>query len=698
MFKRILILVLTLPLLVNAQILTPVKWSTETKDLGNNEFEVLLHAQIDEGWHMYSQQHPDDGIGIPATIEFEKNDKYELIGKTTEIGKLVDAYSELFMQQEKFYENKVTFKQKVKLNTNNSTTIKFSSETQVCDDEKCLPPDWQEHTITVIPQKAKEEKLEKISSKAEETQENTTALENDSQNEASDSSQTVATELIESQNDVILTAAEPVQSDGTMDFDKDLWKIFLAGVGGGLIALVMPCVFPMIPLTVSLFTKQSSKQGSGISKALIYGVSIIVIFVSLAALATLLLGPSALNEFSTNPWINLAFFAVFIIFAISFFGAFEITLPSSWANFTDKQADKGGYIGIFFMAFTLVIISFSCTLPIIGGLAAQAATTGNYFSLIVGSLGFSITLAIPFVLFAIFPSWLSSLPKSGGWMNTIKVCIGFLELAFAFKFLSNADLVWQLHYLEREVFLAIWIAIFGTMGVYLLGKFRMALDSPVESLGISRLFFAILTFSFVLYMLPGLWGAPVKLLSGLTPPIHYAESPEGVGKASINNATNTANSGLLKGQKYGPHQIPAFLDLEDALQHSKEVNKPILIDFTGHACANCRRVEENVWSNHRVKNLLINDVILVSLYVDERTLLPEEEQVHSEVLGRKLKTIGNKWTAFQIEKYKNNAQPYYLIVDADLNNYNEPMGANLNVDEYLNWMEKGIANYNANKQ
>ena len=688
MLKRTLLLLFFLPLLASAQILTPVKWSTETKDLGNNEFEILLHAKLDEGWHMYSQDHPNDGIGVPATIEFEKSNAYELIGETTEIGKLIDAYSELFMQQEKFYENKVSFKQKVKVTSGEAVKVKFSSETQVCDAEKCLAPDWLEHSVTLIPKKT--EKPEEPQKENQEVE----LVKTETEQEPIDSIQIENENPEETQTVAVITADDSTPTDDFPENEMSLWAIFLAGVGGGLIALVMPCIFPMIPLTVSLFTKQKS---GGISKALIYGLSIVLIFVFLATVVTWLFGPSALNEFSTNPWINLVFFTIFVIFAISFFGAFEITLPSSWANFTDKQADKGGYIGIFFMALTLVIISFSCTLPIIGGLAAQAVTTGNYYALIIGSLGFSVTLAIPFVLFAIFPSWISTLPKSGGWMNTVKVVIGFLELAFAFKFLSNADLVWQLHLLEREVFLAIWIAIFGLMGVYLLGKFRMSMDSPVQSIGVSRLFFAILTFSFVLYMLPGMWGAPVKLLSGLTPPIHYAESPNGVGKA----ATGTANSnsgGLVKGQKHGPHQIPAFLDLEDALNYSKEIGKPVLIDFTGHACANCRRVEENVWSDPRVKNLLLNEVILVSLYVDERTHLPEEEQVYSEALGRNLKTIGNKWTAFQIDKYKNNAQPYYLIVDADLVEYNSPMGANLNVNEYLTWMEKGIAGFHSKKK
>lgn len=701
MIKKTLYILLFLPFLVGAQVLTPVKWSTETKDLGNNEFEILLHAKMDAGWHMYSQQHPDDGIGIPATIEFESNPNVQLIGKTVEVGKLIDAYSELFMQQEKFYEGKVTFKQKVKLKDAKETTVKFSSETQVCDDEKCLPPDWQEFTAKLTPKKVEEKPAAEEESKATTEEENQD--EDDEEDVANIDTDTEESDSLKLALDEGSTgtdtsvSAEPETTEPSESKGKtSLWSIFLLGISGGLIALVMPCIFPMIPLTVSLFTKQSKDRSSGIMKALIYGLSIVVIFISVAALATKLIGPSALNEFATNPWINIGFFIIFMIFAISFFGAFELTLPASWANYTDKKADKGGYIGIFFMAFTLVIISFSCTLPIIGGLAAQAASTGSYYGLIVGSLGFSVTLAIPFVLFAIFPSWISNLPKSGGWMNTVKVCIGFLELAFAFKFLSNADLVWQLHLLEREMFLAIWIAIFGLMGLYLLGKFRMALDSPESPLSISRLFFAILTFVFVIYMIPGMWGAPVKMLSGLTPPIHYAESPHGVGKAALGVSSNSENGGgLLKGQKYGPHQIPAFLDLQDAIDHSKEVNKPILIDFTGHACANCRRVEENVWSDPRVKELILNEVILVSLYVDERTELPIEEQIYSETLGRTLKTVGNKWTVFQIEKYQNNAQPYYLVVDDVLNEFNEPMGAELNIDTYLAWLTKGIEGYKA---
>ncbi|HLV23968.1 MAG TPA: cytochrome c biogenesis protein CcdA [Moheibacter sp.] len=698
MKKRTLFFLLFVPFLLNAQVLTPVKWSTETKDLGNNEYEVLLHAKIDAGWHMYSQQHPGDGIGVPATITFEENANVQTIGKTQEIGKLLDKYSELFMQQEKYYENKVTFKQKVKLKNPKETTVKFSAETQVCDAEKCLPPDWQDFSVKITPKVPEKEDVTENNTE-EKKEENPETPVVTVTEEIQDSLNIVQNELNESKDSLSITSnnnietAIPIEKDSKEN--KGLWEIFILGVGGGLLALVMPCIFPMIPLTVSLFTKQSKSRSQGIVKALIYGLSIVVIFVALACLATLIFGASALNEFSTNPWVNIAFFVIFVFFAISFFGAFEIALPASWANYTDKQADRGGYIGIFFMAFTLVIISFSCTLPIIGSLATQASTTGNYYALIVGSLGFSVTLAIPFVLFAIFPSWINSLPRSGGWMNTVKVSLGFIELAFAFKFLSNADLVWQAHMLEREVFLAIWIAIFGLMGLYLLGKFRLPHDSPEDRIGIPRLFFSILTFTFVMYMIPGMWGAPVNILSGLTPPIQYAESPNGVGKESLSVGNAGAANELIKGQKYGPHQIPAFLDMADAIEHSKKVKKPIMIDFTGHACANCRKVEERVWSNPEVKNLLINEVVLVSLYVDERTELPKEEQIYSEALGRNLKTVGNKWTAFEIEKYQNNAQPYYIIVDENLNNYNEPLGAIYDVNEYLKWMKKGINGYKA---
>lgn len=692
MVKQALFLLFLWPIFSVAQILTPVKWTSEVKDLGDGQYEILANAKIDKDWHMYSQQHPATGIGVPATVTFDANSNVELVGKTKEIGKLIDRYSEMFQQDEKLYENKVSFSQKIKLKNPKDTPIKFNIEFQVCDHEKCLAPDIKEFTVNVKPKLDTKKEEENALSKDEDTVKNDVAATSiDTANSTPQIVENIAKDTTTSQ---LTTAPNPETEDAnkTDKEGKGLWGIFLLGVSGGLLALVMPCIFPMIPLTVSLFTKQSQDRGQGIMKALIYGISIVLIFVVLAVLATFLFGASALNEFSTNPWVNIAFFAIFIFFAISFFGAFEIALPASWANYTDKQADKGGYIGIFFMAFTLVIISFSCTLPIIGSLATQASMTGNYYALIVGSLGFSLTLAIPFVLFAIFPSWINSLPKSGGWMNTVKVSLGFIELAFAFKFLSNADLVWQAHFLEREVFLAIWIGIFGVMGIYLLGKFRLELDSPEDRIGVPRMFFAILIFGFVMYMIPGMWGAPVKFLSGLTPPVQYAESPNGLGGGQIISG-GTESGGLVKGQHMGPHNIPAFLDLDEAIAYSNTVNKPVMIDFTGHACANCRKVEERVWSDPKVKESLMNDVVLVSLYVDERTELPKEQQIFSETLGRELKTVGNKWTVYQIEKYQNNAQPYYVIIDQNRKNYNEPIGALYDVNEYLAWMKKGIDGY-----
>src|SRR5690606_24925361 len=379
MMKKILFFLLVLPFLANAQVLTPVKWNTGTKDLGNNEYEISLKATIDEGWHMYSQKHPADGIGIPATITFEENPNVKLIGEVTETGNLLDKYSELFQQQEKYYEHNVTFKQKVKLKNPKETTVKFSAETQVCDAEKCLPPDWLDFSVKITPKIATKEEPkedEKVEEEPEEIIEETAAVEEENTVTA-DSVQTDSVANVEAKDSIsqATTSIEKESNSGDKKKDKSLWEIFILGVGGGLLALVMPCIFPMIPLTVSLFTKQSKSRSEGIAKALTYGLSIVVIFVALACLATLIFGASALNEFSTNPWVNIAFFVIFVFFAISFFGAFEIALPASWANYTDKQADKGGYIGIFFMAFTLVIISFSCTLPIIGSLATQASRT-----------------------------------------------------------------------------------------------------------------------------------------------------------------------------------------------------------------------------------------------------------------------------------------------------------------------------------
>lgn len=687
MLKKLWILFL-FPILVNAQLFSPAKWSSSVKEVGQNEFEIEVTGKIDKGWHLYSSKHPDGGIGIPASAAFKPAANAKLVGGVREIGKRIDKYSQIFEQDEKYFENQVKFVQKVKVTGDKPVNISYTIEFQMCDAERCLPPDETSGSVKLTPTAQVEETKEEL--KIEETV-------------AEIKDTVVEKEIVQDTIEVDSVAAVPATQDSIKKVDESLLadnekhdngliKIFSLGFLGGLAALLMPCIFPMIPLTVSMFTKQSKSKGEGVGKAFIYGLSIIVIYVALGLLATVIFGPSVLNEMSTNPWVNLAFFVIFIVFAISFFGAFELTLPSKWVNAADKGADKGGLIGIFFMAFTLALVSFSCTGPIIGSLLVQATQGGNYYSLIVGMLGFSLALAIPFTLFAMFPGWLNSMPKSGGWLNTIKVSLGFIELAFALKFLSNADLVWQMNWLPREIFLAFWIAIFIFLGLYLLGKFRLELDSPVQTIGVPRMLFALLSITFAIYMIPGLWGGPLKLLSGLTPPMTYSESPrgfhEGVGGGQATAKFDDPN------MVAGPHGIPAFKDFEQGAAYATKVNKPILLDFTGHACANCRKVEERVWSDERVKKMLTEDFVLVSLYVDEQTPLPKEEQVFSKHLNnRTLKTVGNKWTAFEIEHFNANAQPYYIVVDKDLNRYSKPLEAELDIEVYLKWLQDGIVKY-----
>lgn len=687
MLKKLWILFL-FPILVNAQLFSPAKWSSSVKEVGQNEFEIEVTGKIDRGWHLYSMKHPDGGIGIPASASFKPAANAKLIGGTREVGKRIDKYSQIFEQDEKYYENQVKFVQKVKVSGDKPVNVSYTIEFQMCDAERCLPPDETSGTIKLTPS-AKVEETKEEAKPADATEAKDTVAVNEI---TQDSVQEDSTAVVVATQDTIKKVDDSLLADNEKK-DNGLLKIFSLGFLGGLAALLMPCIFPMIPLTVSMFTKQSKSKGEGVGKAFIYGLSIIVIYVALGLLATVIFGPSVLNEMSTNPWVNLTFFAIFIVFAISFFGAFELTLPSKWVNAADKGADKGGLIGIFFMAFTLALVSFSCTGPIIGSLLVQATQGGNYYSLIVGMFGFSLALAIPFTLFAMFPGWLNSMPKSGGWLNTIKVSLGFIELAFALKFLSNADLVWQMNWLPREIFLAFWIAIFIFLGLYLLGKFRLELDSPVQTIGVPRMLFALVSISFAIYMIPGLWGGPLKLLSGLTPPMTYSEAPrgfhEGVGGGQATAKFDDPN------MVAGPHGIPAFKDFDQAAAYATKVGKPMLLDFTGHACANCRKVEERVWSDERVKKILAEDVVLVSLYVDEAKELPEDQKVFSKALDRNLKTVGNKWTSFEIEHFNANAQPYYILVDKDLNRFSKPLEAELDVEVYLKWLQDGIAKYKA---
>ena len=689
MLKKLWILFL-FPILVNAQLFSPAKWSSSVKEVGQNEFEIEVSGKIDKGWHLYSSKHPDGGIGIPANATFKAAPNSKLVGSFREVGKRIDKYSQIFEQDEKYFENQVKFVQKVKVTGDKPVNVNYTIEFQMCDAERCLPPDETSGTVKLTPSVKTDDKTEVTEEKAEEDSQKivdsvaTTTVSSDSINQ--DSTATT----VSSVQDTVKKIDDSLLADNEKK-DNGLWKIFSLGFLGGLAALLMPCIFPMIPLTVSMFTKQSKSKGEGIGKAFVYGLSIIVIYVLLGLLATVTFGPSVLNEMSTNPWVNLAFFVVFVIFAISFFGAFELTLPSKWINAADKGADKGGLIGIFFMAFTLALVSFSCTGPIIGSLLVQATQGGNYYSLMIGMFGFSLALAIPFTLFAMFPGWLNSMPKSGGWLNTIKVSLGFIELAFALKFLSNADLVWQMNWVPREIFLAFWIAIFFLLGLYLLGKFRLELDGPTQTIGVPRLFFAIFSFTFVVYMIPGLWGAPLKYLSGLTPPMTYSESPRGFheGAGGGGAVAKFDDPNMVA----GPHGIPSFKDFDQGAAYATKVGKPILLDFTGHACANCRKVEERVWSDERVKKILTEDVVLISLYVDEAKELPEDQKVFSKALGRNLKTVGNKWTSFEIEHFNANAQPYYILVDKDLKRFSKPLEAELDVEVYLKWLQDGIAKY-----
>ncbi len=514
---------------------------------------------------------------------------------------------------------------------------------------------------------------------------------------ASDSMMAVPDDIAftDGQDSTGVAAAEPGDAGDTGE-PRTLWGIFIAGIVGGFAAFLMPCIYPMVPLTVSFFTKQSGTRAKGIVNALLYGLFIIVIYVALGMVVTLIFGASALNEAASSAWFNLAFFLIIIVFAISFLGAFEITLPSRFVNKMDEKSNKGGLLGLFFMAFTLSLVSFSCTGPIIGYLLVEAVSKGSLLGPAMGMLGFSVALAIPFMLFAVFPSLLKEMPRSGGWLNTVKVSLGFLELALAFKFLSNVDLAYHWGLLDREVFLAIWIVIFGLFGLYLLGKLKFAHDSDLSYIGIPRLFFAIAILSFTVYMIPGLWGAPLKALSAWLPPSPTQDF--NLHQVGLSGHAPQASASVVK--KYGdkfhaPHGIDAFYDYEQALDYSKQVGKPVLLDFTGWSCVNCRKMEESVWPDPQVLRRLKEDYILVSLYVDDRTELAPEEQYVSAFSGKKVRRVGQQWSDLQASRFGTNAQPYYVIVDGDGKQLVPAEAYNEDIQNYINFLDSGLAAYRA---
>lgn len=649
---------------VNAQVLSPVKWTTKIEKVSETEFNLIANGKIEEGWHVFSQFTPDGG-SLPMVLSFKDvKGNYELVGKAKE-SPYQKVYSDVFEVDEYIFEDKVTVTQKVKITNPKTTKIKLNLEYQVCK-EACINDN--KDLVFNIPA---------VSSVVETSVSQDTIAEADSQ---------FSTVIDTATTENTIKQAEPKVTEPIKD-EKSLWTIFFIAFVSGFAALLMPCIFPMIPMTVSFFTKQSKSKAEGIRNAIIYGLSIIAIYVILGSLITGIFGAEALNELSTSVAFNIIFFVLLVVFALSFLGAFEIMLPSSWATKIDSKADKGGFVGIIFMALALAVVSFSCTGPIVGTLLVESASKGG-IAPIVGMLGFSLAIALPFMLFAMFPGWLNSLPKSGGWLNTVKVSLGFLELAFAFKFLSNADLVLQKHLLERELFIAIWIAIFGAWALYLFGKYMLPHDyEKADKIGVGRLIMAIVVTTFTFYMIPGLWGAPLKILSGLTPPIHYAESTNGFG------SSNSNKSELPEHAHFGPHGIIAFEDYDLGLAYAKKVNKPVLLDFTGDACANCRKMEDNVWSDPEVLKVLKNDVVLISLYCDRKIDLPKDKQYVSKTTGKEVVTIGNKWTDFQITRYKSNSQPLYVILDADGKDLSKPIAFTFDKQEYKKWLEDGIAAY-----
>jgi len=638
MNRGLIIVIIFLNSIVSAQIFNPVSWQFSQKKINENQIELNFKADIDEPWHMYSQYVEDEMIATKFT--FRTNDTYSLEGPTTE-GIAIEKYDPIQEMVVKFFNNEVVFKQIINITSSDDFLVSGEVYFMVCDSVQCLPPEWLEFSFN-----------------------------------------------IEGINNQIIDKSDSITSS------KSIWTLFFLAFLSGFAALLTPCVFPMIPMTVSFFTKQSKTKMQGIINAIIYGVSIIIIYVALGVGVSSIFGADSLNNMATNVYFNIGFFLLLLIFGASFLGAFEIQLPSSWTDKSVKAEGSGGLIGIFFMAFTLALVSFSCTGPIVGTLLVEAAT-GGFKGPIIGMLGFSLAIALPFALFAAFPGWLNSLPQSGGWLNSVKVTLGFLEIALAFKFLSNADLVLQTHLLERELFIAIWIVIFGLLTMYLLGFLKFAHDADIKHLSVTRFSIALLTGTLTIYMIPGLWGAPLKIINAFPPPMQYSESPYGLG--GIKSDKLDSEIYKIKGTHPGPQGISVFHDYDEGVAYAKNIGKPILLDFTGHACVNCRKMEEQVWSDPIVKDILINDVVLISLYVDERIKLSDTEQYETTMAGKlkKVRTTGDKWMVLQANKYGTNSQPYYVML-----NHNEiPLLENANYQDYgtvelfADWLKRGLKKF-----
>ena len=654
-FCWLLTAILAMPVL--AQIQEPVKFNSELKRISETEAEIVLNAVIEKGWHVYSTELGDDGP-ISATFNVDNISGAEVNGKLFPQGNEIEEMDPIFGMKVRFFESKATFVQKIKI-TDEKFSIKGYLEYGACNDENCLPPTSVDFEFSGTANVAS------ISA----GNDNKTVEDNAPSAIALTPLKIGATDKIDYWKPVI----NELNSFGEHTGEESMsWiYIFLTGLAGGLLALFTPCVWPIIPMTVSFFLKRTKDKKKGIRDAWTYGASIVVIYLTLGLAITLIFGSSALNALSTNAVFNILFCLMLLVFAASFFGAFEITLPSKWSNAVDSKAEQTtGLLSIFLMAFTLSLVSFSCTGPIIGFLLVEVSTTGSVVAPAIGMLGFAIALALPFTLFALFPSWLKSMPKSGGWMNVIKVTLGFLELAFALKFLSVADLAYGWRILDRETFLALWIVIFALLGMYLLGKIKFPHDDDEQKVSVPRFFLALISLSFAVYMVPGLWGAPLKAVSAFAPPMH------------------TQDFNLYKNEVHAK-----FTDYEAGMEHARANNKPVMLDFTGYGCVNCRKMELAVWTDQNVSKLLTEDYVLITLYVDDKTKLPEPIKVTENGKERTLRTIGDKWSYLQRSKFGANAQPFYVLVD----NEGMPLNKSYSYDEdiklYIDFLETGLKNY-----
>ena len=674
-----------------------IKWSFSVEKIDESHAYIVAKAKLIDGWHVYSVNHDPnkaDLTGYPTTFSFKKSSDYKIIGSLND-GMKPEIHKDV-LGVSLFFEKSASFKQKIEVLNESPFSISFEYSFQICDDNGCLFPPDQEGSVKI------EGYTIKSAEKSVESQSALKMKDSKTKEDVLLVQKTVATQKQKEHNQVEhIEASKKFVPVKVKKESTNFWKIFFEGFGWGFVALLTPCVFPMIPMTVSFFTKGSGSRAKGIANALIYGFSIIIIYVSLGLVITAIMGPTGLNQLSTNVWMNLIFFAVFMVFSFSFLGAFEIRMPSKWVNSADSKADKGGLVGIFFMAFTLALVSFSCTGPIIGSSLVQAASSGSIMGPAVIMAGFSTALALPFTLFAIFPGWLNSMPQSGGWLNSVKVVLGLLEIALAMKFLSMVDLAYHWNILTREIFVAMWFVIFVVMGFYLLGKLKFSHDSNVEKISVTRFMFAFLAFTFSIYLLPGMWGAPLSMIDGVAPPRTHSEDNFRFVSGNGGNSSSTLQSNdpiFNEYRKYmhevGDGSILVFHDLDKAKEYARKINKPILLDFTGHACANCRKTESTVWTNQEISPSLKNDFVIASLYCDDRELLPKSEWVYSEVLQGKIKTVGNKWSDYQIKKYGQISQPLYVIADNEGNDLTEPIGYTPDIKAYKSFLENGLKLYN----